>query len=382
MEGIVGTAMALPSLDIRQFRAFRHLEIERLGRVNLITGKNNVGKTCLLEALWLYASRGSPSRVFQLLEWRDEIGYSSVQSALDGTPDNERAVRYLYHGRAELLAIQEPIAIGPRRSPSRRLTVAIEWAAFSPAEPDRRELEILDPDEYDTAENPVLVLVVQLGTRAPTIHRLDGYFDRRGFRLPWKPLADEIPCSFLTADGLDAQEFSHMWDTVALTDMEEEVLGALSIIEPDVRRVNLVGDARSSRGRIPILRLGSLPDPVPLQSMGEGMNRLFGITLAMVNAKDGILLIDEVESGLHYSVHHQMWEQIIEVASQLNVQVFATTHSWDCIEAFQQAVQDAHDQEGLLVSLREKRREPGHVVSVLFDEAELAVAAREDIEIR
>ena len=59
--------LLLPSLEIKNFRAFRHLSIEKLGRVNLVTGKNNVGKSSLLEALWLYAERGSPTLVRQLL---------------------------------------------------------------------------------------------------------------------------------------------------------------------------------------------------------------------------------------------------------------------------------------------------------------------------
>src|SRR6266566_2394017 len=69
--------LILNSLEIRGFRGFRHLQIERLGRVNLIVGKNNVGKSSLLEALQLYAVRGSPALIWELLRVRDESRYSS-----------------------------------------------------------------------------------------------------------------------------------------------------------------------------------------------------------------------------------------------------------------------------------------------------------------
>lgn len=64
--------LVMDSIEIRHLRAFRHLRIERLGRVNLVVGKNGVGKSCLLEALRLYATKGSLSVILDLLETRDE----------------------------------------------------------------------------------------------------------------------------------------------------------------------------------------------------------------------------------------------------------------------------------------------------------------------
>ena len=109
------------------------------------------------------------------------------------------------------------------------------------------------------------------------------------------------------------------------------------------------------------------------------MQRVLGISLALVNAKDGILLIDEFENGLHYSVQPDLWRLIFHIANRFNVQVFATTHSWDCIEAFQKAVQEVTESEGLLIRLENRR---GNTVATLFDERKLGIAAREQIEVR
>jgi AAA15 family ATPase/GTPase len=104
-----------------------------------------------------------------------------------------------------------------------------------------------------------------------------------------------------------------------------------------------------------------------------------GISLALVNAKDGILLIDEFENGLHYSVLPGLWRLVFHIANHLNVQVFATTHSWDCIEAFQQAVHEVAESEGLLIRLESKK---GKIVTTLFDERKLEIATREQIGVR
>jgi ABC-type multidrug transport system ATPase subunit len=71
--------------------------------------------------------------------------------------------------------------------------------------------------------------------------------------------------------------------------------------------------------------------------MGDGMTRLFHIILSLVNAKNGYLLIDEVENGLHWSIHAGLWNIVFTMAGRLNVQVFATTHNRDCVRGFHEA---------------------------------------------
>jgi predicted ATP-dependent endonuclease of OLD family len=70
---------------------------------------------------------------------------------------------------------------------------------------------------------------------------------------------------------------------------------------------------------------------------------------------------------------------VFEVARRLNIQVFATTHSWDCLTAFQEAAKEDEQDEGVLIRLTEKR---GRIVADLFDEGELNIVAREGIEVR
>jgi AAA15 family ATPase/GTPase len=95
--------------------------------------------------------------------------------------------------------------------------------------------------------------------------------------------------------------------------------------------------------------VAGISEPLPIRSLGDGMQRLLGIALALVNAKDGLLLVDEIENGLHYSIQTDLWRLIFQLAQKLNVQVFATSHSWDCIRSFQQAAQENEQENGILL---------------------------------
>jgi AAA15 family ATPase/GTPase len=98
----------------------------------------------------------------------------------------------------------------------------------------------------------------------------------------------------------------------------------------------------------------------------------------LVNTKDGLLLIDEFENGMHHTVQLDVWRGIFRLSKLLNVQVFATSHSWDSIETFQQAAAE-DPEEGVLVRLTRKGEA---VIPTLFLEKDLAVVTRERIEVR
>ena len=341
--------LILDSLEIRNFRAFRHLQIERLGRVNLITGRNNVGKSCLLEALNLYASGGSPLAIRSLLMARDEIEIS----------DEAESIKYLFHGRTEIGQASEFISIGPVSPAENILTIAAQLVSA-------RSLE----------NGSLASCFISARRNEQTLYGIDLIDLLHSQTIP-KSQPNSIPVYHVPPDGMKTPEIQRLWDSVALSSREEDVLNALRLIAPQICRVNLVGEQKG-QGRIPMISLEDSDQRLSLKSLGDGVNRLFGIALALVNAKDGFLLLDEVENGIHYSALAEVWDFIFEVASRLNVQVFATTHGWDCIRGFQQSAKLRQD-EGILIRLREKK---GNVETIVVDENELEVAVNSKIEVR
>ena len=144
----------------------------------------------------------------------------------------------------------------------------------------------------------------------------------------------------------------------------------------------MIGDdigARSSMGRRPVVKLRDESSPVPLQSLGDGAVRLFGVALALANSKDGFLLIDEAENGIHHSIQRDFWTMILKAAHQNNVQVIATTHSWDCVTGFAMAASEIEEVDGALVRLEKKGDD---VRAVEYLEDDLDVAAEQGIEVR
>ncbi len=368
--------LILNSLEISRFRAFDHLQIERLGRVNLIVGKNNVGKTCLLEALQLYARRGSPELIWEILGARNE-SWVSRPSRYANVEDLFPNLKYIFYGRKDIRTHLEPIQIGPIGSLDEMLSLTVGWYTSQVDDEGHQKLQPLQPGEIETVDNPIPRFTIQFGKRPHINYPI--VFDP--IISPRRVELKEISCIATTANGLDRRQIGTLWDSISLTDLESDVLDAIRIIAPGVERLSLIEGPTPTkeRDRLPIVKIVGIDEPLPLRSLGDGMQRMFGISLALVNARNGILLVDEIENGLHYSVQPDLWRLIFQVARRLNVQVFATTHSWDCIEAFQKATQEDAQNEGVLIRLESKK---GKIIPTLFDERQLGIATREQIEVR
>jgi ABC-type cobalamin/Fe3+-siderophores transport system ATPase subunit len=347
--------LILPSLEIENFRAFRHLRVPHLARVNLIVGKNNVGKTSLLEALWLYARRGAPAVIWEQLAVREE---SAARNHFLDTQPSVPAIRNLFSKRPNVLGEGAKLYIGPMDTPAEQLSIAIER----------------HPDTSQQQRGMIPFLVLRWGSETRLFTELmHGTPD-----ISYLPSQADIPHTIVTAGGLTQTYITALWDRIALTDLENYVTDALRIIAPEIERVNMISDSALGPQRIAMMRVHGIDQPVSLRSYGDGMYRLFVIAVAAVNARQGLLLIDEIENGLHYSAQPDLWRLVFELARSLQIQLFATTHSKDCVEAFQR-VANAHVEEGQVVRLGRKN---SGVVATLFDEDELEVAIEQNVEVR
>jgi hypothetical protein len=122
-------ALILDSLLMDNFRAFDHLAIDRLGQVNLIVGRNSVGKTCLLEGLAVYANRASPNILEEILESRNEVTRMSYNARYESDESVVHTLRYLFNGWMTLDEHRQgyKFSIGPVQPELNRLTVEIGW---------------------------------------------------------------------------------------------------------------------------------------------------------------------------------------------------------------------------------------------------------------
>jgi predicted ATPase len=364
--------LPLPSFGVRGFRAFRELQIEEFGRVNLFVGLNNAGKTSLLEAIHLYAGSANPQRIRELLIAREEIA-SSDDARVD-LKALDAALGRLFYTDGDTRSTK--VTVGPLRDEDRAVAVQRGWAAIREAG-DSVPTRFSPSDVADLSgdQEPALEL-----RRGPSSVRVVADRHLLGWVTARMSPAPLYTALLIPAGGLSTGAVASYWDRVALTDEEDLVTAALRIIAPGVERISVIGDTDQPHERRVMVRVRGQAMPVPLRTMGDGMNRLVGIALALATSRDGIVLVDEIENGIHYSVQPDVWRAILGAAESLNVQVFATTHSWDCIRAFAAATSDSGAGDEMLYRL--DWRIEGHVRAVRYTAKEVAIAAEQQIEVR
>lgn len=370
----------IDSLEISGFRALADLKIHSLGSVNLITGKNNSGKSTLLEAIRILATGGAVRTIFDILDYREELA-SSNDSERTYQPTDLAPFCNLFTGFPDLAASRQGFSItasGALPPTISRIQAGIHWFVRK-TDPERRVIsyEAASGDLFDDIESfPALDLDISGRKRVVPLD----WFQQR--RLPMRAEADgiSVPCVYLDPfSSRSTRQMGALWDAIALTDVEQEIVKALRIVSDDIQAVSVIGsDERGSRGRTAIAKSTRYPSPVPLRTFGDGVNRLFGIILSLCTARNGVLLVDEVENGLHFSVQTEIWRTVFRLAKELDVQVFATTHSWDSVRAFQKAAGESPG-DGVLVRLT---RHDERIIPTLFSEKELEVVTRDQIEVR
>ena len=202
-------------------------------------------------------------------------------------------------------------------------------------------------------------------------------------RRQWRPSQEaDLPVQFVRTNGISAADIKRLFDDVVLTENEEYVTEALCIIEPKVERIASVGvERRISTREGPsgiFIRLTDVTQRIPIGSVGDGMWRMLGLAVALANAKGGVLLVDEIDTGLHYSVMKDMWRMVYERSSKLDTQVFATTHSRDCYESLATIVEPQSPTPDIMIH----RLESGRGQTIAFSGDEIIAAAKRGIEVR
>jgi AAA15 family ATPase/GTPase len=150
----------------------------------------------------------------------------------------------------------------------------------------------------------------------------------------------------------------------------------LQVVEPSLRRlsVRVIGDTAVIQGDV---GLGEL---MPLQFMGDGMVRLLSMVLGILTLPPGgIALVDEVENGIHHSAMLKVWLALATAARKASVQIFATTHSHECIEAAHRAFEESGKYD---LRVHRLERVAGQVRAVTSDQTTLATALDQEWEVR
>lgn len=374
----------LRDLTIQGYRCFGDFSVDGLARVNLIVGANNSGKTSFLEAVHLLSRQDDKNALPELMHARGE--YVEFSNA-SGYTEYQYQISHLFYGhqpQASGEAVRgNAFQISTRVDSSLSLQAVLKRP--EPPSPESSWAKYLETQGSELrrvfTEAAPLELTLMYYSSPDQLLRATPYlanrdlFIRPGFSRFGGPY---VPRSFVTTRNIDFAYLARLWDAITLTVEETRVLEALRILEQDVEGIRFTSQLTSNSGAV--IKLQHQPGPIPLGSMGEGMLHVLALAMSAVTARDDVLLVDEIDTGLYHGVLADVWRLLIETAERLNVQIFATTHSWDCVAAFQEALSHQDSEEvGRLFRLEQYA---GDIRAVPYSKDELEVAVRHAIEVR
>jgi hypothetical protein len=342
----------LENLSVHQFRGLRNLELRDLGRVNILVGPNNSGKTSVLEAVSVYC------RPLSLFAWLETATARSltVQGSLIYTTrtilddlkwifpqDMQSGADEGFDGHVSISGTGEFSVI--EASADIHEFVGSWEGSRQLSESDSSETEDLVEQGELLRRGADLKLSVSARPEGLRQHTLFGdeeqpstvtfrVWERRPVVGRDKYRGPTIPVATVSPFSQRHERFSLRHLTQAeIKGYKDEVIDLIRVIEPDIVDLEIL----SPGGDRPLFSVRHAQlGLAPLNAFGDGVRRMLVIALVLPSVAGGVLLIDEIEASIHVSALRSLFGWIVDSCKKYDVQVFATTHSLEAIDAIVQ----------------------------------------------
>ncbi len=305
------------NIHIKNFRLFKNLEIKDLKKINLFVGRNNSGKSTILESIFLNIGATNaelPIRInaFRNLDRLDDITFRSF-----------------FHD----FNIKEPIEIKIKRQNPKEFRNLYISPLFSQKKEKTIKLNEITKDEH-TAINGSSIEGLH--------HKFEIKKSQKGdyesynsdirkfgpsFRLDQPINYDEKYRGIFLSPRSSPRDNALRLSKLQFEKKTEDIIKILRNIEPNLKSISLLDN------NYIFADIGA-KNLLPLNLLGDGINRILTIILAFYDNQDGVVMIDEIENGFHFKSLKVLWKTIFEATKLFNVQVFASTHSWENIISF------------------------------------------------
>lgn len=327
------------SLRIEGYRGFKELTVEPLRQVNLFVGLNSSGKTSVLEAVELLTADEVVPIVFESGCRRGEFGFDAATSNWLG--DHRFNLDRIFNGGVSATG---RIKIGGKKREDSKTTLGMGVQ-----------------DEATTFWTSLG------GTVQRTVNVEDGRYIRT------QSNRDLMYTKFVGPGGLQTATIIQLYADRIQSGSRRTVLEAIKFVDPRITDFYPLVVA----GKNEFLAEIGEPTPVALTSMGDGVKRVLGLVMASSSGIP-VLCVDEIDSGIHYSVLGTLWDTVIR-ASERGPQLFATTHSLDCLRGLAQALRENPE---LLPFVAVHRVARGADRTIRYVDDRLENVLNEEIEIR
>ena len=314
----------LRNLSIGQYRGISRLIVNNLNSVNIIVGDNNSGKTSLLEAIYLLRAPHSFNNVLSACRLRNTPAPLS--------PSN-------------LSLYESFLTIFPKTSQSKGIYVSAIGDSGPISVEVSGEVTTAIVDSEDLKQYPVSIRYAKertiLGSESPaflgTLHSTvrTQQKDTPIRLMPISRISTNVSLRSASTNIVYLSPISHITDSAFYSIVKSEnykdiCIQLIKLFDPDIE--DLVYMPNDITGRaveyIKSRRLGLMP----LVTYGDGIKKVLSLANSIIEAKDGILLIDEIDTSIHYRFYKDIFRFLFKAAKKFNVQLFITTHSEEAIK--------------------------------------------------
>jgi predicted ATP-dependent endonuclease of OLD family len=328
--------MQYSTINITNFRSVAELKIENFKQVNLITGRNNCGKTTVLEALFLISGMSNPQLPVMINNFRDltlnsDDNFNFIFHNLDF--EQEPQISALLDGAKRSLAIRPKYAVHYNNT-EKINSVADNITANMGIVPAANGL-LLEFNNGKTGGNFISeISLLEGGIKAANQYK------------------EILPCIFYSPQ-LAMASLPQRIEKLLVNKQMDSIITVLREIDPRIT------DIRMGAMGIIYADIG-LKKLLPINIMGDGIRRIFSIFAAVSDVRGGVLIIDEIENGLHYSTLEILCNSPLKALAVYHVQLFATTHSNECIGALASLYETTNKESDNIRLYRIEKQENKH----------------------
>ncbi|MEO7327493.1 MAG: AAA family ATPase [Minicystis sp.] len=360
--------LPLESLHIHRFRGLVDVELPALGRFNVLVGRNNSGKTTILEAIATHARPLRPS------EWVDVVRRRDVTSSHAALIEGLRWLSPQPIGQD--LSASTPLQGSTSISGAGSFVVRESTARFREVEgffdetDEGGQLPLLMHDESATRRGLELRMEARIEGKQERESVSATLWERRRGPIMQNLGGPSLPVATITPFSHRVQQIEvEALSDALFVDLKPTVLELVRIFDPEIEDFEILKRPRSEPAvYMRHARLGK----APLSSFGDGMRRVLLMCVSVAMVRGGILLVDEIESAIHVEALDASFRWLQRACRQLDVQLFTTTHSLEAVDALLAAAEGAAD-----VVLYRLERKDGKARAKRFSHESLRVLREE-----
>ena len=343
------------SVRVERLRGIKSADVQDLSRINVFFGKNNCGKSTLLESIFLLAGQSNPSLPVRINMAR---GYRNLQNP------NDVSIEFYD------LDASQPILIESTGSESRHLEISLIRSNSHTVNFKEEELP-----RSQMSEAYFGVKLRFGGNKASEMVFMENSKEDDGKSYPDARYRERLNASLISPRNSSVvHDIVEGLAKIIANKQKDSIISALRTIEPKLVDLLVVGDNI-------LVDIGQ-DKYLPIQLMGDGMWRILSTIVHIYECKQGIILIDEVDNGLHPSAMPLLWKSIFTTAIENDVQVFVTTHNIDSIKGLNNVITENNQYAELMSSYKLIKTDSDEMKAVRYDAAHLGFMVEQDIEMR